>query len=158
MLHSSGALLIIGMLNTPHWISIFVCALSLSCYRLALMFARKRPNAVASKSAIASNSANWSEIGIHASFLLAVERTAAAGGRPKLGIQALYYESPANRTSLRYAALHPRFRWEIGTPVETKVAVPLYKLPGFNTYARRFTTGLVLMNPSWNNTDHRIII
>tara|TARA_Y100001933_G_C18536553_1_gene371340 strand:+ start:163 stop:528 length:366 start_codon:yes stop_codon:yes gene_type:complete len=56
----------------PHWISIFVCALSLSCYRLALMFARKRPNAVASKSAIASNSANWSEIGIHASFLLAV--------------------------------------------------------------------------------------
>lgn len=89
----------------------------------------------------------------YASFLLAVERTAAAGGRPSLGIPALYYESPANRTSLRYAALHPRFRWEIGTPVETKVAVPLYKLPGFNTYARRFTTGLVLMNPSWNATD-----
>ena len=90
----------------------------------------------------------------YASFLLAVERTAAAGGRASLGIQPLYYEDSANRSSVRYAALHPRFHWQIGAPAETKTAVAMYKLPGSNTYARRFATGLVLMNPSWNATDH----
>ena len=90
----------------------------------------------------------------YASFLLAVERTAAAGGRASLGIQPLYYEDSANRSSVRYAALHPRFHWAIGAPAETKTSVALYKLPGSSTYARRFTTGLVLMNPNWNATDH----
>jgi hypothetical protein len=89
---------------------------------------------------------------VYASFLLAVERTAADGGRPSLGIQPLYFADQANRSSTRFAALHPRFHWEIGAPVETKPVVQ-YKLQGRSSYARRFATGLVLMNPSWNATD-----
>jgi hypothetical protein len=35
----------------------------------------------------------------YASFLLAVEKTATEGGRSGLGIQALYFEDPANKSS-----------------------------------------------------------
>jgi hypothetical protein len=91
----------------------------------------------------------------YASFLLAVEKTAAQGGRPCAGLQPLYYTNPNSRTSTRYAAIHPRFHWPIGPPAETK-PVAEYRLPALHaccTYARRFATGLVLINPSWNQTD-----
>jgi hypothetical protein len=91
----------------------------------------------------------------YASFLLAVEKTAVDGGRPSLGIQPLYFQDPKNRSSTRYAKLHPRFHWDVGAPAETKLVVTGYILDTkFNvTYGRRFQKGLVLFNPDWAVTD-----
>jgi hypothetical protein len=94
----------------------------------------------------------------YVSFLFAVEKTAAGGGRPSLGIQPLYFRDPTNQTSARYAKLHPRFLWDIGAPAETKAEVADYILPSAHTshnatYARRFEHGLVLINPDLELTD-----
>jgi hypothetical protein len=52
--------------------------------------------------------------------------------------------------SVRYARLEDRYTWPIGDPAETRTVEDFdgYKLAGFETYAREFSNGLVLVNPS----------
>jgi hypothetical protein len=77
----------------------------------------------------------------YASYLLGVEAT----GTTKFGIPCLYQAN-----GQRFAQVSPRYYWAIGKPAESRAPSDLdgYKLAGHSTYMRKFTNGLVLVNPA----------
>ncbi len=84
------------------------------------------------------------ELWAYASYLLGVEKK--NGVCPtKLGVPMFYREGEK-----RYVAIDPMYYWRLGEPAETVKAEDLarYRLPGTEAYRRRFTKGVVLVNPS----------
>ncbi|MCF7850024.1 MAG: hypothetical protein K9M45_14315 [Kiritimatiellales bacterium] len=86
----------------------------------------------------------------YASYLMGIERT---GGVCPVVFGAVVFHVT---NSVRFAKLEDRYTWPIGDPVETRTIEDFdgYKLPSTDTYARKFSNGLVLVNPSaFTNTD-----
>jgi hypothetical protein len=83
-----------------------------------------------------------------ASYLLGVEKDSPT----RLGIPAFYIKD-----GRRFAHIHERYSWPIGTPVETVApgSIEEYKIKGRQTYQRHFSNGLVLVNPS--DADDKVI-
>ena len=81
------------------------------------------------------------ELWAYASYLLAVEKN---GRCPAiLGINPIY----TDRSGRKYIDLDQVYFWRIGEPVETKNNLEEYRVRGHFTYMRRFTNGIVLVNP-----------
>ncbi len=80
------------------------------------------------------------EMFAYASYLLAVEKDSPT----RLGLPVYYQEN-----GRRFARLHPRYTWPIGAPAETIAPEKLdtYRVPGHLSYRRRFSNGIVLVNP-----------
>ncbi len=88
------------------------------------------------------------ELYAYASFLLAVEKDAPAMlGRPAFGGQGRQ----------RRVKIYPHYYWPIGEPAETKKELEGYRAAGHVSYWRRFSNGLVIVNPS-GGSDNGIVI
>ena len=107
-------------------------------------------------------------MGAWASFLLAVEPVGSAGAHARaqqprsavaFGINAFWRDGQHGQP---YARVHPQYRWPIGTPTHSFPAEQFdrYSLPlpaGANAsarvYARQFTNGIAVHNPSGADVD-----
>lgn len=88
------------------------------------------------------------ELYAYASFLLAVEKDAPARlGRPAF--------SGMGRE--RRVKIYPHYYWPLGAPSESKKELEAYRVPGRVSYWRKFSKGLVIVNPS-ENVDRAIAI
>ena len=85
----------------------------------------------------------------YASYLLAVEEPS---GMTRLGIPAFYQSN-----GKRYAYVHPRYTWPIGTPTRTVAPDDIveYQPHGHTSFVRPFTGGMVVVNP-YNQTDTQV--
>jgi len=81
-----------------------------------------------------------------ANFLMGVEVDKDGNCKSRLGTVLFHQEG--NR---RYAYLDECYRWPIGVPLETQKWPELegYKIPDRTTHQRRFSNGLVLVNPEY---------
>jgi hypothetical protein len=85
----------------------------------------------------------------YASYLLAIEKPS---GMTRLGIPAFYQSN-----GKRYAHVHPRYTWPIGTPMRTVAPEDIkdYQPHGHTSFVRPFTGGIVVVNP-YNQTDSQV--
>jgi hypothetical protein len=85
----------------------------------------------------------------YASYLLAIEKPS---GMTRLGIPAFYQSDEK-----RYAYVHPRYTWPIGTPTRTVAPDDIkdYQPHGHMSFLRPFTGGIVVVNP-YNQTDGQV--
>ena len=81
------------------------------------------------------------EMWAYADCLMTVEK----GAPTMLGMPAFYVGQKG-----RYAHVHDRYFWPIGDPAESRKPDDLdgYRVPEHQSYMRRFTNGLVLVNPT----------
>ena len=78
----------------------------------------------------------------YASYLLAVNSTT---GPTRLGIPAFY-----RANGKRFVFVHRRYAWPLGEPAQTFSSdnIDKYRPEGHASYVRKFTNGLILVNPT----------
>jgi len=89
----------------------------------------------------------------YASYLLTVEKN----GKTAFGIPAAYRAPDGKGGYRRFIKLNKQYFYPIGDPTESRKWTDFdgYRLPGTHTYVRRFTNGIVAVNPS-NADDPKV--
>ena len=90
---------------------------------------------------------NWA----YASYLLGVHKVGNQCSTP-FGSVPFKWSGSTHRVEI-----HPRYFWPIGNPVQeyTDANIDQYKPTGHVSYVRRFSNGIVLVNPT-NNADNNV--